>query len=667
MNLFTLSAKLTLDDSVFYSGLKSAEQNAQKVGTRIENALRSGVTNAPTASKREAESAGGTLANSFAAGFLKARVIEKTVDAAFQFVEKGIDTASQLAEVQNVIDTAFGGSAESANEWAKAAKSAYGMSELTAKRYLGQFRQEWASLGNLPTETMDEMSMAMVGLVGDYASFMDSDFETAAKRVNAVITGNTQAIEQWGVSLHAATLEEYAASIGMDEKYKKMSELEKRMLRYNYVMEVSKNVQGDFVKTQGSYSNQMRLLQENMNDIGASIGSSLLPVLTSVVSGLNSLVNPEKDLADTIGGIDAAYSKTLESLNSQKVEVDAMISRLASLSGNSKLTQEQQAEWERVLSSLSATLPGVNALIGEQAGEIQGGADALKAYSDNYFEMQRREAMSQSLKKRQSAVDSARNELIDKKTELNIEREKLALLMEQAGVTNKREAVNLNQSYAWLMNRGRSWAEKNGMLTVFESVEAAQKVIQSGVNISAMEQDVKKREEQLKTATAELETYQTAWETVWNETFGSGGTYSETPDTSGIETAADSIESRLSEIEEQANRTAQALNYAFSGGGGGGPPTEVSYPHAYGLPYVPYDDYPARLHRGEMVLTRNEAEQYRGQSAGTGYDLKKLVKALNQRPFNLSIDGKTFARGTADIMRRVIDRKTTAEIRARGG
>ena len=666
MNLFTLSAKLTLDDSVFYSGLKSAEQNAQKVGTRIENALRSGVTNAPTTSKREAESAGGTLANSFAAGFLKARVIEKTVDAAFQFVEKGIDTASQLAEVQNVIDTAFGGSAESANEWAKAAKSAYGMSELTAKRYLGQFRQEWASLGDLPTETMDEMSMAMVGLVGDYASFMDSDFETAAKRVNAVITGNTQAIEQWGVSLHAATLEEYAASIGMDEKYKKMSELEKRMLRYNYVMAVSKNVQGDFVKTQGSYSNQMRLLQENMNDIGASIGSSLLPVLTSVVSGLNSLVNPEKDLADTIGGIDAAYSKTLESLNSQKVEVDAMISRLASLSGNSKLTQEQQAEWERVLSSLSATLPGVNDLIGEQAGEIRGGADALKAYSDNYFEMQRREAMSQSLKKRQSAVDSARNELIDKKTELNIEREKLALLMEQAGVTNEREAVNLNQSYAWLMNRGRSWAEKNNMLTVFESVEAAQKVIQAGDNISAMEQDVKKREEQLKTATAELATYQTAWETVWKETFGSGGTYSETPDTSGIETAADSIESRLSEIEEQANRTAQALNYAFSGGGGG-PLTEVSYPHAYGLPYVPYDDYPARLHRGEMVLTRNEAEQYRGQSAGTGYDLKKLVKELNQRPFNLSIDGKTFARGTADIMRRVIDRKTTAEIRARGG
>lgn len=33
--------------------------------------------------------------------------------------------------------------------------------------------------------------------------------------------------------------------------------------------------------------------------------------------------------------------------------------------------------------------------------------------------------------------------------------------------------------------------------------------------------------------------------------------------------------------------------------------------HAAGLPYVPYDNYPALLHKGEMVLTRVEADQYR--------------------------------------------------------
>ena len=32
--------------------------------------------------------------------------------------------------------------------------------------------------------------------------------------------------------------------------------------------------------------------------------------------------------------------------------------------------------------------------------------------------------------------------------------------------------------------------------------------------------------------------------------------------------------------------------------------------HAYGLSRVPYDNYPARLHAGEKVLTRNQADQY---------------------------------------------------------
>lgn len=43
-----------------------------------------------------------------------------------------------------------------------------------------------------------------------------------------------------------------------------------------------------------------------------------------------------------------------------------------------------------------------------------------------------------------------------------------------------------------------------------------------------------------------------------------------------------------------------------------------TYPksNALGLPYVPYDNYPALLHRGERVLTRAEADQYR---TGSGY------------------------------------------------
>jgi TP901 family phage tail tape measure protein len=49
----------------------------------------------------------------------------------------------------------------------------------------------------------------------------------------------------------------------------------------------------------------------------------------------------------------------------------------------------------------------------------------------------------------------------------------------------------------------------------------------------------------------------------------------------------------------------------------------MAHGHASGLPYVPYDNYPALLHRGESVLTRAEADNHRKE--GTG----KVIKIAN--------------------------------------
>ena len=61
-------------------------------------------------------------------------------------------------------------------------------------------------------------------------------------------------------------------------------------------------------------------------------------------------------------------------------------------------------------------------------------------------------------------------------------------------------------------------------------------------------------------------------------------------------------------------------------GGGGGS-------FAIGNDYIPYDNYPANLHKGEAVLTAREAEQYRqGKLGGNGVDatlLDKQTKSLS--------------------------------------
>jgi hypothetical protein len=67
--------------------------------------------------------------------------------------------------------------------------------------------------------------------------------------------------------------------------------------------------------------------------------------------------------------------------------------------------------------------------------------------------------------------------------------------------------------------------------------------------------------------------------------------------------------------------------------------------HAKGLDYVPFDDYPAMLHRGETVLNRVEAEDWRAakRGEGMGFDPDAIGSAVKAAlaGVSISMDGRT--------------------------
>lgn len=59
--------------------------------------------------------------------------------------------------------------------------------------------------------------------------------------------------------------------------------------------------------------------------------------------------------------------------------------------------------------------------------------------------------------------------------------------------------------------------------------------------------------------------------------------------------------------------------------------------HAGGMDYVPYNNYVANLHRGEMVLTADEADSYRrGKGSGNSFTLTQNIYAAKQTPVELA-------------------------------
>ncbi len=149
------------------------------------------------------------------------------------------------------------------------------------------------------------MSKNLTALSGDMASFYNLSSDDAFQKIRAGIAGETEPLKQLGINMSVANLEAYAFSQGITKSYKAMTQNEQAILRYNYLLSVTANAQGDFLRTQDSWANQTRILSERFNELKVVLGNLMINVLTPCISVLNELISTAlvfaKTLADSLG------------------------------------------------------------------------------------------------------------------------------------------------------------------------------------------------------------------------------------------------------------------------------------------------------------------------------------------------------------------------------
>lgn len=219
-----------------------------------------------------------------------------------RFGKEAIDLGSDLEEVQNVVDVVFGEMSGTINQFANDALEAYGLSVTSAKKYTSTMGAMLKSMG-MTTGAAAEMSMQLTGLAGDMASFYNLDPEEAFSKIRAGISGETEPLKQLGINLSVANLEAYALAQGISKSYSAMSQQEQALLRYNYLLSVTADAQGDFARTSGSWANQVRILSERFNQLKATLGQGFMAALTPVVKLLNTLLGYLQKVADAFASV----------------------------------------------------------------------------------------------------------------------------------------------------------------------------------------------------------------------------------------------------------------------------------------------------------------------------------------------------------------------------
>lgn len=236
-------------------------------------------------------------ATSIFSGFGKKIAAGLSIAAVTKFTKDCIEVGSNVTEVQNVVDTAFKDLSWQADQWASNAMTNFGLSELSAKKYMGVFGQMSNAMGITGKAALD-MAENVTGLTGDVASFYNLGTDEAYTKLKSIWTGETETLKDLGVVMTQTNLDQYALNNGFGKTTAKMTEQEKVMLRYQYVTSALSNATGDFIKTQDSWANQTRILSLRFEQLKASLGKGFIALFTPILRGFNSLLAGLQKVAD---------------------------------------------------------------------------------------------------------------------------------------------------------------------------------------------------------------------------------------------------------------------------------------------------------------------------------------------------------------------------------
>ena len=219
------------------------------------------------------------------AGFSAVKIGKALLDIG----KDAIAAASDLAEVQNVVDVTFGQGASKIESWAKAAGSQFGLTETQAKRFSSTLGAMMKSAG-LSGDKIVDMSTDLAGLTADMASFYNLDFDTAFQKIRSGISGETEPLKQLGINMSVANLNAFALQQGLSKTFEQMNQGEQTVLRYQYLMQATADAQGDFSRTSDGYANSVRKLQTNVDQLKTTLGTGFIDIVTEATGFLNTFI-----------------------------------------------------------------------------------------------------------------------------------------------------------------------------------------------------------------------------------------------------------------------------------------------------------------------------------------------------------------------------------------
>lgn len=250
----------------------------------------------------QAERAGADAGNRFGtamvSGIKKAAAVLAVggIFAAKAFLLPAIKQASDLNETTSKTQVVFGQATAKVIAFADTAATKMGQSKKAVLDGASTFAIYGKAAGIAGTRLAD-FSTDLVRLAGDMASFSNTSPEEAIQAIGAAMRGESDPIEKYGVLLNETVLKQVALRNGIIKTTTGALTPQQRVLAVNAALfeqlgAKGSGTLGDFARTSAGLANQQRILRANWENLSATVGQALLPVVTQLVTELNTRLMP---------------------------------------------------------------------------------------------------------------------------------------------------------------------------------------------------------------------------------------------------------------------------------------------------------------------------------------------------------------------------------------
>lgn len=422
------------------------------------------------------------------------------------------------------------------------------------------------------------------------------------------------------------------------------------------------------VKNAAAYTDAITNLQEATKGLQEALGASLLPMVTDAANKLATIVaffNPRtknSTLAEMFEDSEDEFAEQLIEIEGTGAAAETLADKLLAMGDTSKMTAEQYAIWKETAESLIELVPSLGSVIDTETGKINANSEEIKENIKQWENLAKQKALQTLKEEKYSAIVQKNKELIDQTVEAN----NLAADAEDARV---KSIDNIN---AVLTKYGMEGLEKTA---TSEDVYAAQRELNamyagdenklsevSTAMASAVSEwasaNQKANEAQAKvdTLTEQLEEGKQEYEDWLKTAEEMYGTLEADADdsTTSVNNASTSVQTLIDKLNAVPSSKSVdiVINYLTTGA--------HAMSHAIGSEYIPYDNYPAILHRGEKVLTATEARQESSSNDYSGME-ESIVAAIKSGMEGATVTSYLNGKDITDV----VNRNNTNDLKSR--